>query len=481
MPGAIWSRYEPANRRRTVKSLAATEGHQGRRQPINRPPWQSRPDFLPEKPLVNFNDFHLDLEDLDQKSKGKRKVSGPMPESQKQAISDGLKEKGAKDLEHRRRIARGMREAHAKNPNLRRAGAGVSKKCGICGEFGHNARTCPERDTREEKEKTRKKKRGKERKSGDDIGAVSDGQMGGGTQLEHYSEDGSERKGQSASPFSTLKKPDGEGIALLTQIPSTPEACALQAAASVLLAWNDGIRRQKLELLIPQKSSGMDGWPGGIRQQFRQILPLITSVLQVIKQNKDLEGRITPEWIDEGDCVAAWQSERLAAVVFPTGEALQDIRRIDDALSGRRLMLVMNAQWQPRGQVISDFGVGAKRKKAEDFVASFEDTYHLSRVGVFGDDVRILRAYPGPWQVYFMSKDKKPKLLTCDVKQPTYERILDLLKAVPGSRASKTWFDRAMSVGLFNSADSYDGLDSDDFSIVEWDKTRDIVTGELID
>jgi hypothetical protein len=43
---------------------------------------------------------------------------------------------------------------------------------------------------------------------------------------------------------------------------------------AVLRAWDDGIRRQAVELLLPQADPNADGgWPGGIRQQFRQVLP----------------------------------------------------------------------------------------------------------------------------------------------------------------------------------------------------------------
>jgi hypothetical protein len=37
-----------------------------------------------------------------------------------------------------------MREAHARNPQLRHSAAGQKKKCGHCGEEGHNRKTCPQ-------------------------------------------------------------------------------------------------------------------------------------------------------------------------------------------------------------------------------------------------------------------------------------------------------------------------------------------------
>lgn len=211
---------------------------------------------------------------------------------------------------------------------------------------------------------------------------------------------------------------------------------------------------------------------------------MIEDLLKQLKQRESLEGRITAEWLDETDCVAAWQSEKLTAVLFPTGDTVSDLQRLDDALSGTRLVLAVNTQWQARGQVISDFGVGVKRRKAEEFVDSFEETYHLSRVGVFGDDIRVLRAYPGPWQVYYLgARDRKPVLLACDKVKPTYQRLLELVKAIPGSRAGKNWLDRALTAGSFDTVGSYDG-DGDGVGSVDSDRNgmvKDIVTGESID
>jgi hypothetical protein len=74
------------------------------------------------------------------------------------------------------------------------------------------------------------------------------------------------------------------------------------------------------------------------------------------------------------------------------------------------------------------------RQRAERFVTSFEDTYSLRRVCILGDDVRVLRCYPGQWQVHYVTATNKSLLLAADETRPTYERLLELLKAVPGSR-----------------------------------------------
>lgn len=69
-----------------------------------------------------------------------------------------------------------------------------------------------------------------------------------------------------------------------------------------------------------------------------------------------VQGRLEARWLDESDCVGAWQSESMAAVVLPTAYTLDALRAIDADRGGQRLMLVFNPQWQTDGQIVSDFG-----------------------------------------------------------------------------------------------------------------------------
>lgn len=50
-------------------------------------------------------------------------------------------------------------------------------------------------------------------------------------------------------------------------------------------------------------------------------------------------------------------------------------------------------------QVVSDFGFGAKKKQREDLVNTFEVVYFLKRSRILGEDVCLMRRYPGDWQV----------------------------------------------------------------------------------
>ena len=56
-----------------------------------------------------------------------------------------------------------------------------------------------------------------------------------------------------------------------------------------------------------------------------------------------------------------------------------------DAAEGK-LALLINPQWQP-GQVISDFGLGAKRRDCEKFLGAFQDVYYLRQQRISGDEI----------------------------------------------------------------------------------------------
>ena len=54
--------------------------------------------------------------------------------------------------------------------------------------------------------------------------------------------------------------------------------------------------------------------------------------------------------------MGAWESDAMAAVLFPSAETLSALRHLDADGGGQRLLLVINPQWRMDGQVISDFG-----------------------------------------------------------------------------------------------------------------------------
>ena len=66
----------------------------------------------------------------------------------------------------------------------------------------------------------------------------------------------------------------------------------MQAAAAVMRAQEAGIRRQKVEMLLPQAgvTSAQGSWPGGIRQQAQVAIPtLVEPLLRQLKQQDALQ------------------------------------------------------------------------------------------------------------------------------------------------------------------------------------------------
>lgn len=99
------------------------------------------------------------------------------------------------------------------------------------------------------------------------------------------------------------------------------------------------------------------------------------------------------------------------AMVYPTAETVPFIQEVfEQDLS--RPFLIINPQWGLTKNILDDFGFGANRRRAEEFVSSFVTTHWLSetlvgnprsvdpRVARRSGAVWILRCYPGQWQVF---------------------------------------------------------------------------------
>lgn len=54
----------------------------------------------------------------------------------------------------------------------------------------------------------------------------------------------------------------------------------------------------------------------------------------------------------------------------------------------------------PHSHTPTDFGIGPWRAESEALVNSLQPSYQLKQLRVYGDDVRVLRAHPGQWQVW---------------------------------------------------------------------------------
>jgi hypothetical protein len=165
--------------------------------------------------------------------------------------------------------------------------------------------------------------------------------------------------------------------------------------------------------------------------------------------------------------------DALAAVVYPTGDRLKQIRQLE-GVAGRALLLVssaaplvgrskrktsekptnqpladhrplpkikfqVNPQWREEGQVVSDFGIEPWKAAALSFLDGFERSYSLRerRVGnpgtvdivtgtrfASGGVLRVRRAWPGGWEAHACAADGSSQLLGAPAEsEPSYKAL----------------------------------------------------------
>jgi hypothetical protein len=131
-------------------------------------------------------------------------------------------------------------------------------------------------------------------------------------------------------------------------------------------------------------------------------------------------------------------------VLFPTGEALGEVRRIAEARPDG-LVLLVNPQWSESGNVVSDLGfLPWQRAANERLVASFAEAYALRQLRINSDDVRLLYAHPGPWQVNLTRPDT-PSQSECVARReqrPSYRDLEGVLRGTPWSMSAKPLGER---------------------------------------
>lgn len=239
---------------------------------------------------------------------------------------------------------------------------------------------------------------------------------------------------------------EARSVSDVFRVPSGAQEAAKQAEVAVLKAYEAGVKRQQIELLLPLiGATDLDDWPGGIRQQFKAALPMVESILKAVKATTGLEGRLQAEILDQGDAVGVWYNDKILAALFPTAETLNKIQQLAE---GKQLVLLINPQWQS-GQVISDFGLFGRKKK-EEFVQSCTKTYTLKAMRITGEDIRFL-SMNGRTQLFVQEGPKSTFVQEFTDNVPSYFDLEKLLQAREGSIASMSLIERLQSEMAFNA------------------------------
>eukprot|EP00471_Norrisiella_sphaerica_P000426 CAMPEP_0184487956 /NCGR_PEP_ID=MMETSP0113_2-20130426/10436_1 /TAXON_ID=91329 /ORGANISM="Norrisiella sphaerica, Strain BC52" /LENGTH=239 /DNA_ID=CAMNT_0026870399 /DNA_START=383 /DNA_END=1102 /DNA_ORIENTATION=- len=215
----------------------------------------------------------------------------------------------------------------------------------------------------------------------------------------------------------------------MREIPRDSDETANQAFEAVNEGFKDGKTRQQVELLLPLiGATDLDDWPGGIRQQFKAASPMCESILRNLRRELGFAGTFTPTILDDGDATAAWESEKITAILFPTAETMDYIKNAVGKGSDR-LVLLINPQWNKGGSnFVSDFGWGAAKEATEKLLSTFEFTYSFEQRKQGGANIKLIRSYPKPWKVMVTEDDQNFDVIGEAEKRPSYKDVELMLK-----------------------------------------------------
>ena len=177
-----------------------------------------------------------------------------------------------------------------------------------------------------------------------------------------------------------------------------PQTCAEQVAqaAEIIRAasspQNGGHMRQRIQLLLPVNqrrneftSVESDDYPANDADVYKAAMETASAMIRAVDPDG---GDMSATRVDNDNDpvgVLANAAGTVRALVIPNAQNLQtlrDLAALGDA-NGTQITLLVNPQWNERGQIVSDFGVGPWKKRATDFLSTFEPTYSLAeyRVG----------------------------------------------------------------------------------------------------
>ena len=201
----------------------------------------------------------------------------------------------------------------------------------------------------------------------------------------------------TCSPLFASESDDALNDLLMTRFPTSVDDQIRQASAALQRASSDGIHRHSVRLLLPViGATELDDWPGGARQMMEAARPLMQRVLENLGALT-----ISTSMLDSSDGVYALFSQAKAAkddactVLLPSSDSVTVLQGLEAQVGPKRNLILVNAQWKRRTD-FGFFGGGDQVAQVETFVPTFSCTNLM----VEGDQVRVLRSYPGPWRVF---------------------------------------------------------------------------------
>mmetsp|Transcript_5070 Transcript_5070/g.9014 ORF Transcript_5070/g.9014 Transcript_5070/m.9014 type:complete len:452 (-) Transcript_5070:407-1762(-) len=241
-------------------------------------------------------------------------------------------------------------------------------------------------------------------------------------------------------------------------LPLTAREMVLQTANSVFETEMRGGRLQVVEWLLPVNQRRLDFLttdptvvqPVSTFEEFIIANTLASVLLEGTEERDVISSRLDDGIDSEPVGLLRTEDSQYIAVVFPTADVIDEIRELARKNKSSTILLV-NPQWTMQGNIVSDFGFGFRRKRAEDFLSKFVTSYSLleRRIGNnigpnFNNGVsgvvRLLKASRKDWQIHIMSNNigilRQPAVIR--KAYPSYGELCSLLTAYEMRRRGLT-------------------------------------------
>ena len=241
-------------------------------------------------------------------------------------------------------------------------------------------------------------------------------------------------------------------------LPLTAREMVLQTANSVFETEMRGGRLQVVEWLLPVNQRRLDFLttdptvvqPVSTFEEFIIANTLASVLLEGTEERDIISSRLDDGIDSEPVGLLRTEDSQYIAVVFPTADVIDEIRELARKNKSSTILLV-NPQWTMQGNIVSDFGFGFRRKRAEDFLSKFVTSYSLleRRIGNnigpnFNNGVsgvvRLLKASRKDWQIHIMSNNigilRQPAVIR--KAYPSYGELCSLLTAYEMRRRGLT-------------------------------------------
>jgi len=271
-----------------------------------------------------------------------------------------------------------------------------------------------------------------------------------------------------------------KNTAQVIYLPETLEEQTRQAASAIERAFQDGITRQTVRLVLVKQdtpiSADTEEWPGGAKQIYREAgRPLTEALLTEVRatatslQTEEDKNANTAKqyvrplvtaqdiWDFDGTALITAKANNgpagdVQALVFPNtdNKYLKDIKQISQNLGKERLFLLINPFWSK----VDTWGFNIlqpnAQKMAQEIIfdspgGGFQETYVLSRFSARGEDCVAIKAYPYDWELYAYIEDETYGApvqtairLGSSPDQPTSAIYTQLLNKRPEFKLTKT-------------------------------------------